>query len=410
MILPVLQNIKYRLLLSHLCLTVSLSSTFAPSLVASHNDPLIENEKKSLKRTRSDSNENNNNNREVERSLEVGCPSKRQKNETSSALSTDIFVYDDSSESLSIPNEITTHFFMSISFKDIRAGRCVSKAWNQLLMRDDFCTYYGQHFSPSTARAMKMTPQEFIHYWSTPSFTVLDNFVMIDGLLQMSADGSTITDYIITKSNNDNEILAYHWVSGKTVRLPSLNNGIEGSTYGISVDGSIIVGQAHDGANGATYTAVKWINGEIVPLPLLNNGDDSAAIDISADGSIIVGHAHDGVNNKSTAVKWINGEIVPLPFLNNEDASAAIGISADGSIIVGYAHDGVNNKRTAVKWDNGEVFSIQALLESEGLNLEEIHLDDAREVSANGLQVIGESILDGRDCYFKAILPSKYSQ
>ncbi|MGN6671446.1 MAG: hypothetical protein ACTHJ4_07925, partial [Candidatus Nucleicultricaceae bacterium] len=476
---------------------------------------LGENEEKSLNRMRNGHNPNSNDNMEIELPLEIERLSMGQEPEQApeqapgaliKAAHTpmDVEPTDEALENKWMPDDVVKQFFFDLPFSSIRSGRCVSKQLLRILMSDGFCNYWGKHFLPSTPEAMGMTPQEFIRYWSTPSFKILsdDRYQNIT-VSAMSADGSIIAGYAFDGANDDRLTTAVQWIKEKIMPLPHLNNGRYASVRSVNHDGSAIVGHADDGANDDRRTAVLWrdgkitslpflnngpyvnaacVNGDgsiivgnavdgtnndirtavlwskekITPLPFLNNGKDANAICVNGDGSVIVGYANDGADNMKimvqwskekitplpflnngkdatplnisgdgsiiagyardganhdipTAVLWVNGAITPLPLLNNGSYASVNSVNHDASVIVGHANDGANNKNTAVLWSNGEIFSIQERLKAEDLNLEGIHLEEAKAISANGLQVIGKSI-NFNQFFFKAVLPSKYSQ
>lgn len=175
--------------------------------MASKNDLLGDNEEKILKRERDTNNSNNNNNNvKIELSLEGVCPLKNQKIEqTSGAITNSLPMQMGGIEML---DDVVSHFFFHAPISGIRAGRCVSKPLQQLLMSDDFCNYWGMHFSPSTPKAMGMTPQDFIRYWSTPSFEIMENILGIKG---MSADATTIVGFVYDSSGLDKFIKAVQW-------------------------------------------------------------------------------------------------------------------------------------------------------------------------------------------------------
>lgn len=322
MILPVLRNTKYRLLLSHVSLSFVLSSFFVPSLMASDNDFLGDNQEKILKRTRDKNhlNTTNNHNEDIDLPLEEERPLKIQKIEPTSGaiLKVTCASVDGVAENQWVADDIVANFFFHVPISGVRAGRCVSKQLHRFLMSDDFCNYWGIHFSPSTPKAMGMTPQEFIRYWSTPSFRVLskDGFTLCQ-IRAMSADGSVILG----------------------------------------------IGIAEDGADG----------------------------------------------DRVTDFQWIDGKIMTLPHLNNAISTYANGVNSDGSIIVGM--ENTFHKSTAVLWGQGKVSSIEEILKSAGLILGEHYLNSAGAISANGLQVAGTTgCSNGGRHFFKAILPSQYSQ
>jgi uncharacterized membrane protein len=372
MILTVLNNAKSHLLLSALSLIIALSVVSTTSLLASRDDISMQEDTKSLKRPR-DVNDNEG------RPLSLKRP--RTDPETDPVFIAANKHLDDVAKDLWNFAPLFPMFFPTLSYKEIRAARCVSKSWRQILSSDDFCNAWGVHFAPSTPDAMKLTPQQFIHYWSTPSFTILsDDRFSNYSFNSMSADSSIIVGEAKDGINN-NRLTAVRWVNGEIVPLPTLNGWYSTTVNGMSADSSIITGYAYDGNN--RKTAVRWVNGEIMPLPMLNGWSNVIVNNVSADGSIIVGHFFDRAN-LSLAVRWVNGKIMPLPMLNGGASATAEGMNGNGSIITGHAYDGANNsRRTPVQWINGTITPLP-FLNNGGFAR-------ARWVNGDGSIIVGEA-------------------
>lgn len=128
--------------------------------------------------------------------------------------------------------------------------------------------------------------------------------------------------------------------------------GATGTAYGISADGSVVVGAAAI-ANGQGH-AFRWIElGGMLDLGTLG-GTTSIATAVSADGQIVVGTST-LANGQSRAFRWTPTEgMQDLGTLGGASSSAAA-ISADGSVIVGTASvSGTANTDRAFRWTMAE--------------------------------------------------------
>jgi hypothetical protein len=462
MILPVFQNTKYRFLLSTLCLSVIFSSSYSPSLMASNNKLLGDNEEKKIERTH-----DTNNNMGIE-TIE-GEPSYKTQ-ETGHKSGPIVKVMQIQMGEIEVPDDAISASFFNLPFSDIRSGRCVSKQLQRILMSDDFCNYWGIHFSPSTPDAMGMTPQQFIRYWSTPSFRVLssDRYPHVE-IAQMSGDGSTFQVYARDREKDYKSTMLQWRISG--VKEIALNN-LDYLTTSFSTDGSTIEGYTADTLPPYTKTHVQWKNGEITYLPSLtdagpylkairerdktlisldyaslNKADlfpdhfgawrydnitefpalsdefDAHAVAVSADGLTIVGYAVDKVSQQvQGAIQWREGEFTrlesvydgsPHPF--NGGLPLINGISGDGSTVIG------SQASLAAIWRSGAFCSPKELLENSGVDLDGYEPGGrVFAISTNGLQISGYAdklISTDRNpnpytehFTYIAILPSKYSQ
>lgn len=112
------------------------------------------------------------------------------------------------------------------------------------------------------------------------------------------------------------------------------------SAYGITEDGSIIVGFHFDEA-WVTYACIWTNNGTVrTDLPTPTEAEVGFPIDyasarwISADGSVILGYVQDAYSGDWVAVSWkkIDGQYVVTPIANNFYQSRAFG--PDGTIVI----------------------------------------------------------------------------
>ena len=103
------------------------------------------------------------------------------------------------------------------------------------------------------------------------------------------------------------------------------------SAYGISADGSVIVGTSSivDANVPSLWTNVWEIRA------LNESGSNGYANGVSANGSVIVG----AINNKAFRWTQSSGMVLLEDHVNPDGISNTTGVSADGSIIVGYSGD-----------------------------------------------------------------------
>jgi probable HAF family extracellular repeat protein len=97
--------------------------------------------------------------------------------------------------------------------------------------------------------------------------------------------------------------------------------------YGVSANGSVVVGAASD-------RAFRWTaDGGMVSLGLLNGGIYSLAFGVNSNGSVVVGYASDGAaGNASRAFRWTETTgMTSLGVLTGSSSSYAYGVNADGT-------------------------------------------------------------------------------
>ncbi|MBW8309866.1 MAG: hypothetical protein K0M45_09595 [Candidatus Paracaedibacteraceae bacterium] len=171
-------------------------------------------------------------------------------------------------------------------------------------------------------------------------------------------DGSVVVGYAMDGTDG-NRRKAVRWTVGTGMKsLGNLNGGMDSVASGVNNDGSIVVGTAKDGADQYNREkAVRWTVGlggtNIESLGTLNGGPWSDAYGVSKDGSVVVGVAADGAqNNRRTAFRWMAGTgMESLGTLNGGLSSTAYGTNKDGSVVVGSSEDGADeNIKKAFRW------------------------------------------------------------
>jgi probable HAF family extracellular repeat protein/parallel beta-helix repeat protein len=151
---------------------------------------------------------------------------------------------------------------------------------------------------------------------------------------------------------------------------------------GASADGAVVVGYV--GLYGTPSEAFRWTVDGMVGLGYLENGNQSEAYDVSSDGSAVVGWSSCPLGVQ--AYRWTSGSgMVGLGDLPGRAfISVAYGISDDGSVVVGKSSS------------SGSMYGMEAFRWSEsggmvGLgNLPGGTSSYARNVSGDGAVVVGE--------------------
>ncbi len=156
----------------------------------------------------------------------------------------------------------------------------------------------------------------------------------------VSADGSVVVGRAKNASAHGR---AFRWTAAKGMYALG---GSESEASGMSADGSVVVGWAEN-ARG-NQCAFRWtVLGGMQDLGTLG-GSGSAAYGVSADGSVVVGWAKNA-SGRLRAFRWTKvGRIHDLGTLGGS-GSAAYGVSADGSLVVGWAEN-ARSYRRAFRW------------------------------------------------------------
>jgi probable HAF family extracellular repeat protein len=167
----------------------------------------------------------------------------------------------------------------------------------------------------------------------------------------VSADGSVVIGTATLSSTSQ----AFRWTQGNGMQsLGTLNSGTYSNASGVNANGTVVVGGAYDGSSSQATRAYRWTQATgMQSLGTLNGGMLSEARGVNADGSVVVGRAADGNDqNNMRAFRWTQATgMESLGTLNSGSDSYANGVNADGSVVVGSAIDGsAGNRNSAFRW------------------------------------------------------------
>jgi uncharacterized membrane protein len=182
--------------------------------------------------------------------------------------------------------------------------------------------------------------------------------------------------------NSSNAKRAVRWTGlGATpVALDAGGTYTYSEAYGISSDGSVIVGDSSSGA-------FRWTLAGMAILP----GTSTYAKGVSADGRVTVGYSN------NSPVSW-SVEVGSRSLGTGEGQAWAV--NSDGTVIVGSTPSG------AFVWDgaNGRRL-LASVLASAGANLTGWALNNARGVSSDGKVIVGDGGHGGTNEAWIARLP-----
>jgi len=173
-------------------------------------------------------------------------------------------------------------------------------------------------------------------------FTILRSDGYAGGFARaISADGLTIV------GNRNSNCSPYYGAVWTFNGLAEPSDAAGEACYDVSANGSAVVGAT---LYFGGVRAFRWTpTGGIVNLGTLVGGDGSFAFGVSADGSIVVGWAKDS-SGKFRAFRWtqqtgmqsLGASVLIGNISYSYDNSEAFGISPDGNVIVGIAYNDGN--------------------------------------------------------------------
>jgi probable HAF family extracellular repeat protein len=228
--------------------------------------------------------------------------------------------------------------------------------------------------------------------WTAATGMVESNTGLFGYLYGISADGSTIVGP--TWVGPTVEAARYTATDGLVPLGQLPGNPISGGSdaNATSADGSVIVGYGYV-APSVTH-AFRWTAAAgMVDLGDLPGGlESSLAYSVSADGSTVVGQANTDFDTQSEAFRWTTGSgMQGLGFLPGSAFTVANGVSGDGSVIVGASYTKPYQEAQAFIWTAGTGMQLLSdVLVSQGAdNLAGWTLVAADAISADGRVVVG---------------------
>lgn len=167
--------------------------------------------------------------------------------------------------------------------------------------------------------------------------------------------------------------------------------GDESYAYGVSADGSVIVGYSN---NGMFDEAFRWTEGPGMEGLGTLGGGYSYAYGVSADGAVIVGESEDA-NGDNYAFYWTAQSLMQkLLFMVNADSYASA-VNADGSVVVGYTRMG-GDEGVAFRWtESAGLEKLSDILIAGDVDISDWDLTIANAVSANGNIIAGQGYYQG---------------
>jgi probable HAF family extracellular repeat protein len=202
----------------------------------------------------------------------------------------------------------------------------------------------------------------------------------------VSADGSVVVG---VTWNAAGQRRAFRWTAAAGMEDLGTLGGRESEAYGVSADGSVVVGWADNAAGqqrafrwtaaAGKWRAFRWTAARRMQDLGTLGGSESRALGVSADGSVVVGWAHNAAG-RMRAFRWTAADgMQDLGTLGGGE-SAALGVSADGSVVVGWALNAAGQIR-AFRWTEARGMEDLGTLGGDW--------SGARGVSADGSVVVG---------------------
>lgn len=213
----------------------------------------------------------------------------------------------------------------------------------------------------------------------------------------LSDDGTTVvgTAYI---ANGDTQPFRWSTATGVMENLGGANN-LEAVAYGVSGNGSVVVGVDIGNGSGQPRPAV-WPSGpnSIVVLGSLDLADPTGigeAEAVSGDGNVVVGYSGNTAN-VAEAFRYVNGQMLGLGLVPTASpvSSRALAANFDGSIIVGTSGFAFGARGFLWTQQDG-IQDIKQLLESKGATIGLDQLGSVEGVSDNGRVLCGQLSFPG---------------
>ena len=224
----------------------------------------------------------------------------------------------------------------------------------------------------------------------------------------VSSDGSTVVGYaddgVGTYSVRATVWSGSNW--GTKTDLGTLKVDNSGSSWAeaVSSDGSVVAGAAEN--DNGPYRATVWSGsnwGTKTDLGTLSSGNSGTSYvqAVSRDGSVVAGYADNNSNEKRAVVwsgsNWANKTDLGTLKTDNSGNSQILGISSDGSIVVGYAENDdstitLNDRPTVWSGSNWSTKTDLGTLKSDNSGVSSVY-----GISADGNFAVGSADNDNGD-------------
>ena len=220
----------------------------------------------------------------------------------------------------------------------------------------------------------------------------------------MSGDGSVIVGRAIpTQTSLIPESFRFTTTEGFEFLTPTLPDNLQSQANGVSADGAVVVGFSY---HARTYLAraFRWEVGFIEDLGTIV-GPPDYAFATSSDGSAVVGMS----GNWGTAFRWTPG--VGMEDLGNLGgkfaSSSARALSADGSVVVGSAP--MLGLTRAFRWTPTlAIEDLNVVLADLGVDTDSNLLLFGTAVSGDGTIIVGtaENLITNETRAYRAVIPT----
>lgn len=200
-----------------------------------------------------------------------------------------------------------------------------------------------------------------------------------------SADGSTIVGWSNVDGSVGQNLRGFRWTqSGGMQPIPTLG-GNRSYAYGVSADGTVVVGEAYDSAG--IPRAFRWTAaGGIQDIGTGPGRFYSVARAVSADGSVVVGEVLDAALNYHS-FRWTAASGMQyLPTTASSAASRATAVAANGTRVVCEVRDEEGNDMVII-WD--QTLGTFNLSLWAGLN-RDLWIATGAGITADGNTVVGQ--------------------
>jgi probable HAF family extracellular repeat protein len=216
----------------------------------------------------------------------------------------------------------------------------------------------------------------------------------------VSADGSVVVGWARNASNQDR---AFRWANGVMLNLGTLG-GEYSHANAVSADGSVVVGVAQNASGN--YRAFRWTAQTGMQDLGTLGGSQSKAGGVSSDGSVVVGWAENDSYDRH-AFRWTaSGGMQDLGTLGGW-WSEAYAVSADGSMVVGWSYNASGQQR-AFRWTAaGGMQDLNQLYAS--LIQDGSYLEEARAISPDGRYIVGTGYNAATGLHEAYLLAAAYS-